>query len=83
MGYKSKQTKNPGMVEDKNLDVVSIHTTNTRSGLTLRAADRIASLANVRHFRISLPSWGRLSLGQTHPQRLTLLSCYVSTANIQ
>jgi len=33
MGYESKQTTNPGMVEDKERDAVSIHTTNARSGV--------------------------------------------------
>jgi hypothetical protein len=34
MGYESKQTKNPGVVEDKELNAVSIYTTNPKSGLT-------------------------------------------------
>jgi hypothetical protein len=36
MAYESSQTRNPGMVEDKNLNAVSIYATNTRSGLIKR-----------------------------------------------
>ncbi len=30
MGYESKRTKDPGMVEDEELDAVSIHAINTQ-----------------------------------------------------